>query len=111
MNNRINAALLALGSAMSLGTSSLDEGFFTTTNISATPLTSGVSSFQLGRTNVVHGGTSLIRTRTESGNQTFIAFETTVVPEPGSMLALLSLVSFGAGAVVLRRRRATQSAK
>lgn len=33
-----------------------------------------------------------------------------VVPEPGSILAMLSLVSFGAGAVVLRRRRAKQLA-
>lgn len=34
----------------------------------------------------------------------------TVVPEPGPILAMLSLVSFGAGTVVLRRRRAQKLA-
>lgn len=88
-NSRINDALLALGSSMSI-VDSVTAQVGTTSNIDPDPLNSGVTSFTYSNGSLVSlgsGGTSLIRTPVNAPfneNETFIAYETVTadVPEP-----------------------------
>lgn len=101
-NSRINTALTSLGSAMQLGSASIDAGFHQTINIDADPFTAGVNTFTYGYTsNVVTGGTSLLRTA--YNNTTFVAYEGAAsVPEPATMLLLGTAL---AGMAVATRRK------
>jgi len=83
-NGFLNAALAALASSMRLGTTSLDPGNNTTTNIVADPLNAGVSSFTYAFTDdIVGGGHPLLRTVTGSGAVPFVSYE--IVPEPSAL--------------------------
>jgi hypothetical protein len=90
-NNAINAALVALGSGMSIVPDNFDAGFNNAT-IAADPFTSGVASFRYAAPSGVAAGTQIFF---GTEQRAFVTYESTGrVPEPGT-LALLGL-AFGA---------------
>lgn len=99
-NTSINNALVGLGSGMSINIGPFfDPGFQTMPGNGGTifgdPLTAGVNTFTYASPSevVVNGGTSLFL---GSGQQPFIAYETTKVPEPSTIFLLgTGLVGLG----------------
>jgi len=100
---KINAALLALGSTMSLVGNQQDCGVQIASGgrIGSTPLDAGISNFGYGCVSTIAGGTTVFST---ANGQAFIAEQvsSSPVPEPAS----LTLLGLGlAGAAARRRRR------
>lgn len=87
-NNRINVALLALGSTMSIVNDNVDNGYHTATgsHIIADPYTTGVTTFTYALSSQVLPGTGKALF-TGTGNEPFVAY----VPEPTTLSLLLSI--------------------
>jgi hypothetical protein len=103
-NARINALLAALGSPMSLGGDSIDLGFHTTGFVEVDPLTLGMESFTYAYGSSVNGGTPLFR-YASNRDAVIVAYEeTSEMPEPTTLLLLLS-GSLGLGLIRNRRHR------
>jgi hypothetical protein len=96
-NAAVNNALSALGSGMSITSSSFDYGWWTASSsqIAADPFTAGVNTFTYAYPGMVSGGKTLLF---GSGGQPFVTYEVTVVPIPTSILllgiGLLRLIGF-----------------
>lgn len=112
-NDRINAALGALGSSMSIISNTFfDSGYHTATTgngqIEADPLTAGVTTFTYAAPSeaMVAGGTTLF-TGTAPEFDPFVAYESNnggpVIPEPGTLI--IWTVFAGTGLVCGSRRK------
>ena len=103
-NANINGLLQGIGSSIRLNqvTEGFGDQFATGGEISANPLTAGITNFGYGRTTTVSGGTTLFLN--DSGNA-FVASEAiAAVPEPATWAMML--LGFGTigGAARYRRR-------
>jgi len=108
-NNRINAAVSALGGSMTILSTSFDSGFHTAVGgqIAVDPFTAGVNTFTYAAPSelMVTGGTPLFF---GTGGQQFVAYEqtaTNVIPEPTTVVVWSLLAALGLAAGWRRRRR------
>jgi len=101
-NARINAALAALGSGMSLLDMTLDSGFHTATGvqIAADPFNTGVTSFTYAAVSGVSGGTFLFKS---TDGTPFVAHEGVEAPIPEP--ATIGLLALGLAGIARARRR------
>jgi hypothetical protein len=102
-NAYINAALVALGSGMSIQVSDWEPATTISGNhIANDPLTAGVNSLTYAWQSEVTGGTALFY---GSNNKTLIAYETKSVPEPSILMSLCLGLSSCIGFGIVRRRK------